>query len=207
MIKLVLWDWNGTILDDVYQSMEAVNRMLDRKNMPRIDIDKYYSLVDTPIERFYHKLFGTTDIDFAEIAHEFHNDYDEQIPTLSLNDGANEMLEYFESIGAKQAVISSAHVDMIEKVIDNFDVRKYFDVILASRDKEAGSKIERAKKYFENVRISPDETIFIGDTLHDFETAKALGVKCILTTQGHQTRREFKSIDALIVDNLEEINL
>ena len=204
MIKLVLWDWNGTLLDDVRQSLECVNRLLRRRNMSEITLEQYYSYVDTPIEKFYEHLFDMSTVDFTEIAKAYHQDYDAQSDSLSLNDGATEVLEYFSAHGVKQTIVSAAHRDMIDNVIDKFGIKHYFDSILSSDDLNAGSKIDRARHYFAQANVLPDETLFIGDTLHDLETAESLGVKCILTTKGHQSIKQFP-VDVQVVNNLNEI--
>ena len=58
--KNILWDWNGTLIDDVGVALEAVNIMLERRSLPKINIGQYYSYVDTPIIRFYEKCFDMT---------------------------------------------------------------------------------------------------------------------------------------------------
>ena len=65
--KLIIWDWNGTLYADRDISLMTVNYILDKRGMPPITLEQYYSYVDTPITRFYEHLFDMSKVSFDEI--------------------------------------------------------------------------------------------------------------------------------------------
>ena len=60
---LIIWDWNGTLLDDVSASLRSVNDMLDRREMPRIDLVRYRECIGVPIRCFYEQVFNMEHLD------------------------------------------------------------------------------------------------------------------------------------------------
>ena len=64
--KLIIWDWNGTLYADRDISLMTVNYILDKRGMPPITLEQYYSYVDTPITRFYEHLFDMSKVSFDE---------------------------------------------------------------------------------------------------------------------------------------------
>lgn len=191
MIKLVLWDWNGTLLDDLSQSLEAVNVLLRSDGIPEIDAARYRECTDTPIAKFYAHFYSMEKTPFERVATVWRNAYNDLSPTLTLTNGALEALGYFRANGAVQAIVSAAHSEDVVPYAERFGIADYFDEIITADDRLAGSKIEKAKKYFEKKGIPAADTLFVGDTLHDLETARALGVRCILVRCGHQGEKEF----------------
>ena len=52
-LTTVIWDWNGTLADDVRVALQSVNDILARRGREPITLEQYYSYIDTPIRRFY----------------------------------------------------------------------------------------------------------------------------------------------------------
>ena len=70
-VSVVIWDWNGTILDDLGISLDAVNYILQNRDLPPMNRDTYYDCLDTPIIKFYQKALGKDDVPFQDICFEF----------------------------------------------------------------------------------------------------------------------------------------
>lgn len=68
---IILWDWNGTLADDGYASLLAVNDMLEKRSMPAITMEQYYAYIDTPISKFYEHIFDLNQVTMDVIAREF----------------------------------------------------------------------------------------------------------------------------------------
>ncbi len=97
MYDIVLWDWNGTLLDDCETALCCVNEMLDEMGESHIDLEKYYSLVDTPIIKFYIGLLRTDKLDFDKISRDYDRAYNNRIHDIGLMQGAREILEHNRS--------------------------------------------------------------------------------------------------------------
>ena len=204
--KVIIWDFNGTLIDDVNAALESVNDMLTRRNLPLINMEQYASYVDTPIIKFYEHIFDDIySMDFGEIAVEFNEGYENHLPERPIMADAEEVLEYFNSKGKLQTVISATHIDKVNNRLTEFGLNGYFDKILAHNNLIAEDKTHLAVKYFAEKGIKPHEAVVIGDCVADWQMAQTLGCDCILTTQGHQSRKEFAKTTATVIDSLSEL--
>ncbi len=201
----IIWDFNGTLVDDVHTALAAVNDMLTKRNQPHIDLDRYQQEVDTPIINFYNNVFLPGTLDFSDAVVEFNYGYDKHLPDNPLMDGAEEMLRFFSSRGIRQIVVSASNVHKVTDMMTSLGIISYFEKVIARDDYMAGDKLYLAKRYFQEESIDPSNALVIGDCVADWQMAKTLGADSVLITRGHQGRREFAVTDALIIDSLPEI--
>lgn len=204
--KVLIWDFNGTLIDDIDAALSSVNDMLIRRSLPVINFEQYASYVDTPIIKFYEHIFEDLySMDFDEIAAEFNEGYENHLKDRAVMANADEVLEYFNGKGKLQTVISATHINKVTKRLAEFGLTDYFDRILAHDNLIAEDKTHLAVKYFAEKGIDPNEAIVIGDCVADFKMAQAIGCDCVLTTQGHQSRVEFAETTAVVIDSLTEL--
>ena len=201
----IIWDFNGTIIDDVNASLGAVNDMLTKRSQPTIDLAKYRSAVDTPIWRFYETVFEDGTITPQEAVMEFDSGYEKHLQKNPLMEGIVEVLEHFKMLGVRQIIVSASHVDKVKARLSNLDIIDYFDAVLGRSDYMAEGKTYLAQAYFAENNLSAEQTVVVGDCVNDYDVAVSLGCDCILNTKGHQSRLEFEGIDAQIIDTLPEL--
>ncbi|HZJ75176.1 MAG TPA: HAD family hydrolase [Clostridia bacterium] len=207
MYDVVFWDWNGTLLDDCEASLLCVNEMLDKTGESHIDLEKYYSLMDTPIMKFYTGLYGTDKLDFERISHSFHTSYERRLKEIELMPFARKALSRNKNLGIKQVIVTSAKADAVERLVYRYGIRDFFEDIIGANDHKAASKIERAAQYFNEKGYSKSRALIVGDTLHDFETASVLGIDCVLITKGHQGEKILKKCGCTVIDSLCELSM
>lgn len=203
--KHIFWDFNGTIIDDVHNALACVNDMLLRKGMKTINLTEYYDYVETPIVNFYYRILPPEEVVFSEISKAYHEDYARHMEETTLADGAKELLYELKDNGAHQYIITSNFIDETLDLTKKFRIFEYFEEILGADNTLAESKIQRAKAFFESREIEKNDAILIGDTLHDLETANALGIDCVLVAYGHQGRKLLEEHNAYTVENLEDV--
>lgn len=204
MIKQILWDWNGTLLDDLQYGMDVRNRIFPSFQLPTIDtIEEYHAQFTFPI-RLYYERAGVTDDIFVAVAHAWMDEYVRGFPTVPLHQDALETLEQFRQAGLQQVVLSASKRDMLREQIAHFDIQHYFADILGLGNIYAGSKEEIGRQYLQSCGIASEETLMIGDTLHDADVAKAIGAKCVLVARGHQSRQTLLTAGVPVVDTLAE---
>ena len=201
-IQLVIWDWNGTLQDDARASWESVNDMLARRDMPLITFEQYSSYVETPIIGFYRHIFDLEKISFDQIAKEFHEGFDIHMSDRGLMPGAAQVLDCFRDAGIKQVIVSSSEKNWLMRYAERYGILDRFDAVLGADDLEAGSKIDRARAYIERSGIAPQNTLVVGDLLHDAEMAQAIGARCALVAKGHQLRQHLEPSGELILDDI-----
>ncbi len=188
----VFWDWNGTLCDDVALSLEAVNDMLSRRGRNGITMEEYYSYMGTPISKFYEHLFDFSVDPMEQLSREFYGYYQANVHTLRLREGVEEILKTLQEQGVKQFILSSSHKDSILPLACKWGILHYFDAVLGAEDWKVGSKAERARFFCCENNLCNEETWFIGDLLHDLETAEHCGASCLLLPGGHQAERLLK---------------
>lgn len=201
--KYIIWDWNGTIMDDVHVALDAVNVMLDQWNRPRISLEEYRRAMDTPILRFYEEFFDMKETSFEWIAKEVNGYYKEHQKEISLHSGVEELLKSFQEKNICQVVLSSSSQEIIQGYAKSYGIESYFQDILGADDLLAASKIERAINYFQQKQIPLNQAVLIGDAVHDYEVAKELGIDCILLACGHQDRESLEKCGCPVYEDIQ----
>ncbi len=201
----IIWDWNGTLLDDLSASLTSVNDMLERRKMEPIDVVRYRECISTPIRGFYEKVFDLEKEDYSEILREYNEGYLYHLEKCGLSAGATELLELFDKAGVKQIIVSSSNNEQLNINVKKYGIWDVFDAISGAADYMATSKIERAIAYLDKENARKEEVLVIGDLVHDAEMANKIGAECILLSSGHERPERLISSDAKIVDSLSEV--
>lgn len=204
--ELILWDWNGTLLDDVELCEDALNRLLQRYGYPqRYDHEQYRAIFGFPIEEYYIRAgFDFTRHSFAELAEKYMDDYVPASAACPLMDGAIDALEAFQNAGLRQVILSASQVTTLTHQVKERGVMQYFDRLLGLGDIYAKSKVEVGLAYLQEEGFDPARAVMIGDSVHDFEVAQALGVSCVLQSGGHQPPEKLRETGAPVVKGLRE---
>ena len=183
----VIWDWNGTLFDDLDLCLYCINRLLFNngyKTLPTMAA--YKKVFGFPIEDYYKRAgFDFSKKPFTELAHEYMDMYLPMAKYCSLNKDALFALEYFKNAGAKQYILSATKQENLEAQVGLFNIRPYFEQLLGIGNVYAASKSALAHKFLEEHKDA-DNIIFIGDTYHDLEVANILNAKAYLYGGGHQ---------------------
>lgn len=201
----MLWDWNGTLLDDVVISMETMNHLLKRRNMKTIEsLEAYRAIFGFPVIDYYRQLgFDFKKESFESISVEFIALYTQLSKHCSLMEGARELLEDLRKQHIHHVIVSASQQADLLRQVQQFQCEELFDDIIGISDIYAASKIERAKQWIQNSLHRFDELFFVGDSLHDKEVADALQCRCFLIAQGHQNYDRLKQSGAVVLPNLQ----
>ena len=202
--QYIIWDWNGTIMDDVGIALDAVNDMLSQWCRPVISLKEYRKAIDTPIIHFYEHFFDMKETSFDWIAVRFNEYYAAHQEDLSLQEGVLEKLEEFRQKGCRQIILSSSSEAIIKRYAQSYGIEKYFEAVLGADNLLSESKIQRAVRYFGENQIDLTHAVLVGDTVHDFEVAQELGTDCVLLACGHQDRDSLAACGCPVYENIRE---
>ena len=187
--KNIVWDWNGTLLDDVRISVDTINRMLEQKNLKRLTVDNYKSIFGFPVKAYY-ELIG---FDFSrEVSINFVNTYNALAKDVELTPGIMPVLEGLKERGVRQYILSALQEDLLINMLERFHIRGYFDGVCGSNNIYADGKVARGEEMLRTFPIDPSETLMVGDTLHDAEVAEALGFDVCLYSGGHNSAERLR---------------
>ncbi|PKQ65848.1 hypothetical protein BZG02_02260 [Labilibaculum filiforme] len=200
--KAIIWDYNGTLLDDLSIGVQCINTMLAKRELPVLSEDSYRELFTFPVKKYYESVgFDFAKEDWNLTAKEFISNYTNLLPQSTIFPEAIELLSHFSSLGKQQFILSAMEQNMLNNSVANENIGKFFSEISGIDNIFASSKIANGIKMIENHQLSPKEVCLLGDTSHDYEVAKELGCECILIAAGHQSITKLKQTGCPIVVN------
>ena len=195
----LIWDFNGTILDDVRCDLAAANRLLERHGLPILaSVEAYRAVFGFPVIEYYRRLgFDFSKNSFAELADEWVRDYNERGSDAALFPEIPRILSGVRKKGVAHILLSATQKEMLVRQLDQFGIRGAFDEILGADNYHAHGKADIARAWRE--RNPSAVPLMIGDTDHDAESARALGADIILLTCGHQSRETLEKAGPLMI--------
>jgi phosphoglycolate phosphatase len=202
----IIWDWNGTLWDDTWLCVEINNHMLQRRRLPEITVDTYRNTLCFPVVDYYCQLgFDYENDPYDRLAEEFIAEYEQRRFECALHGGGRELIQTLHAQNIPQAVLSAYQHDTLLQAVDYFGLTPFFNDIIGLDDIYAAGKVENGRKYIAGLDLAPSEVLFIGDTIHDFEVAEAMGVNCILVACGHNSRSRLDSCGVPVLDAIAEL--
>jgi len=192
--KHVVWDWNGTLVDDTWLFVDIMNGVLKDRNLKGITLDDYRDVFDFPVKNYYSKLgfnfseeaFETAGLDFIKI-------YDGRKFEPKLFDDTISTLNTLKQLGCSHSVLSAQNVMTLKKSVSHYQLDDMFEYISGLQDHYAIGKVEQGKNLIKNINFNLEQVVMIGDTEHDYEVAEAMGIKCFLMDRGHNSTKRLLS--------------
>lgn len=197
----VIWDWNGTLLSDVDYAVQTVNLSLSKRQLPLITRSVYQEKFCFPIKAYYEKIGLPTQGDqFEVLCHEFVENFMKGIFDCPLVPGAREILAQVKNAGKMQSVLSASDQENLDRMMDAFKIKHLLDNVYGIENKYAAGKVHRGHQLVEAVKKDRAKTVLIGDTDHDLEVGKAIGISVILVAHGHQTKERLDKIHDMVIE-------
>jgi len=204
--KHIIWDWNGTLLDDASECLAVLNELLRRRELPLLTENQYRARFDFPVIDFYVGMgFDFKEESFDDIAHEYHAGYVEKVKQCRLQPDAREVLHAFDNAGLTQSLLSAYQRERLKEAVTYFDLDVHFTKLIGMNDYYAHSKVKNGMRWVNELSYEPGEILFVGDTCHDFEVAQAMRTDCILVTFGHQNRERLSPCPVPLLDSLADV--
>ena len=204
-IKHILWDWNGTLLDDVDSCIEVINTMLSKRGLPIFkNKSEYRQAFCFPVVNYYVAAgFDFSKEPFEVLAEEYIALYQKQKPCLY--DTTETVLKNISKKGITQYIFTASKKEELLRQISMYkSIVPYFKQLITSDNILASGKFESAKAWLEQSKANPNEVLVIGDTLHEKEIADKLNFNCALVLGGHQDLSGIKK-KVLVLKNIEQI--
>jgi len=202
----IIWDWNGTLLNDAWLCVDIMNGMLSQRRLPLKTLEEYRNIFDFPVKDYYAKLgYDFEKESFMEVGMEFMILYNKRHQESFLHPGAPEMLQLLSIKGYNQYILSAREQNELEHEIQEFDVATYFNAIFGLNDHYAHGKSDIGMKLVNELKVPGKKLLFIGDTCHDAEVAKEIKIDCILISNGHNSRERLEALNLPVVPSLVEL--
>ena len=201
----LVWDFNGTLYNDVFESIESANDLLAAHALPPIrSVEDYRALFGFPIVDYYRRLgFDFEKTPYAELAVEWVAYYLERSKRSTIYPDVPDVLSRVKQAGISQLILSATERGMLERQVELLGIRPYFDGLLGLDNIHAASKTALAREWRQR---HPDaKVLFLGDTDHDVETAAAMGAECVLIARGHQSAEKLERLGVPLFADLREL--
>ncbi|MFH1378263.1 MAG: HAD hydrolase-like protein [Planctomycetota bacterium] len=193
--SLILWDFNGTLIDDVSVCVDCINILLSRRSLKTMSIDEYRDAFDFPVRGFYERFgFDFQKEDYNAIADEWIECYHRALKgQMRLRDGATMLIDSLTIAGRAQGVLSAYKEDSLRIALDSLGLGGRFDPIIGGGDYHANGKLDAARERLATINVPLRDIVLIGDTVHDYDVAFALGMQAVLISDGHQSENRLRA--------------
>jgi phosphoglycolate phosphatase len=174
MFKNLIFDWSGTLVDDMGPVIEATNAVLGKYGIAPYDREGF-----RPYREFYEEILPG--VDLMELEAHFRPAFDGAVSLVTVLPHAREKLEWAKLRGLRMFVLTSMDRDAFARQLDEFGMRDFFEETYAG----VLDKRDVIDSIIETHGLAKDETAFVGDMTHDVETAKHGGISSIAVLTGY----------------------
>lgn len=204
-VRHIVWDWNGTLLDDNDAVLSAVNGVCMAFGRQPVSLEEWRVMFRRPIQASYEDLLerDLTEDEWASLDRTYHDAYRRLLHTCKLADGVLEALRAWRAAGCSQSLLSMWFHDELVPLITEFGLIEFFTRVDGLRRKVGGgSKAEHLARHLEALGLEPAEVAVIGDVTDDAEAAVHVGARCILVSTGMSSQRMLRGTGMPVVDSI-----
>ncbi|MFB6632958.1 HAD family hydrolase [Streptomyces sp. NPDC056362] len=204
--KHLVWDWNGTLLDDTGAVIGATNAAFAELGLAAITLERYRELYTVPVPKFYERLMGRlpTDEEWLVMDGAFHRHYWQRAESCGLTVGAAELLATRQASGFTQSLLSLApHAELIPLVRRHGITERFVRMdgrVDASTDGKSGHMV----RHLAALAVPAERVVVIGDAADDAIAAAHVGARAVLYTGGSHSRASLERVGVPVVDSLAE---
>lgn len=204
--KHIIWDWNGTLLDDVEIVIAAMNVLLKKRKLALLDYKTYKDIFTFPVQDYYAHLGFDFGIEaFEELATEYIAELNSDKYCFKLYTGAKKILDEIRIKGITQSILSASQEEELNDIVKRLGIGGYFKKIAGLDNHYAKSKVEKGKEFLAELELKPQEVLLVGDTVHDYEVSQEIGCDCLLVANGHQSYERLAILEVDIVNSLSDV--
>lgn len=206
MIRTVVWDWNGTLLDDLDSCVATLNVLRRARALAPLSRAHYRASFGFPVRDFYEATgFDFSVCDYADLSRDFIAEYRRRAAQISIAPGAREIVAALAGRGITQVVVSAMEAGLLREMLTEHGLVGLLRGHFGTRDHGAGSKVGLGAEAMRHAAADPATALVVGDTLHDLELAQTIGCRAVLYAGGHQERSRLEKSGVPVVDSFAEL--
>ena len=212
MSEVILFDLDGTLTDSAPGITRCVQYALRHFGIHEPDLEKLECFVGPPLKEMFMEYAGFDSMQADEAVAKYRERYTEKgIFENSVYEGIPQLLSKCREKGRILGVASSKPRVFVEKILEYFDLRKYFTVVVGAE--LDGTRTDKAEVIEEALRQlgcenNRQKVLMVGDRLHDVKGAAACGLQCVGCAYGYGGREELRQAGAVyIADTVEELSV
>ena len=198
MIRNIIFDWSGTLVDDLRAVWTSTNFTIEKSGFPTISMDQFRAEFSLPYDSFYERVAPGVSMGLLEKW--YMESYRAEQMKIRPLPYAYEFFDYCKARKLKTLLLSTIHPDHYK--VQSEVIRLDFDIEYV----RVMDKRRKILDILEENQLSAEETIFIGDMQHDVETAKLGGIGSCAVLTGYNKRDQLEEVmPDFIAENLEHL--
>ena len=186
MLKLVMFDWNGTALDDLKLSYGSVQAIFNHYSIPPPSLEVFLRETTANVPEFLRKLGIPEHARNEEMGNIRQEHFRKHWSEASLRDGVKETLELCQTLNLRAAVVSAERQSIIEERCRELNLIPYFTEIRG----DAFHKIGAFREILASHGCKPENAIYVDDSRDGIRSARAVGLRTIGFTGGYHPREQ-----------------
>ncbi len=199
----VIFDWNGTLIDDIELAVKGVNKVRETQALAAIDRAIYREHFGFPIRGFYEKLGVDLErLSFARLGEIYLSLFNEGLKSCVLHTGTLEVLDWVKRSGMTVSILSASQRDTLRANLAHAGLAGRVDHVFGLEGSEAEGKLDLARRLDTELGHPGLSALMVGDTDHDFEIAQACGWRVASVSHGHQTAERLSSLHSAVFPDL-----
>lgn len=204
----IIWDWNGTLFNDVELCANIMNILLTQESLPNISIQKYREIFTFPVIDYY-KIAGHSfeQTSFEVLGKQFMVEYELRKNDCKLFPGVIELLYSLQMKNIQMHLLSAYEQQSLNNIIKLYKIDSYFSNVVGLDNIYASGKSHLAHDLVKRINSNGEagKILLIGDTIHDYEVAREINSDCILMSQGHQDEERLLKLGIPVVKSFNEL--
>jgi len=204
-MRHIIWDWNGTLFDDIDAVVDATNANFAGYELPALTAETMRAAFTRPVWVYYENMLGRPLVEDEWLALDagFHLHYHRMMRFCGLTSDARSVLATWQSTGGSQSLLSMwKHERLVPAVRDYFHIEPYFARVDGVRGAGGGSKTEHMIAHLAAMRLDPAEVLVVGDSVDDTLAAQHVGARAVAYTGGTTSRAALAALGVPVVDTL-----
>jgi len=200
MIRNIIFDWSGTLVDDLPAVWEAVNDVFRRSGVAALTLDEFRAEFSLPFGDFYRRF--VPHIPSAQIEIWFHERFQQACHCVPPLLHARDFLEKCRENKLRCFILTSVNSKYFPPQAENTGLAGYFEAVFSG----VLDKREQIRVLLNTHKLAGEETLFVGDMQHDIEAARHGGVhSCAVLTGYNRLEQLRQSEPEAIVEHLKEL--
>jgi phosphoglycolate phosphatase len=204
--KNIIWDWNGTLLDDAFACIYAMNIILREHGLPEMDKERYMEVFGFPVKKYYEELgFDFSKVVWEDLAQHFISNYTDKTFEAELHNTTFETFEILSKYDIDMHILSACESRMLESLVKKHKLDVFLKSVTGLDNIYAHSKVDVGMGMLDTIDCDLKDCLMVGDTIHDVEVSAALGIDCILVEGGYQSKKRLLATGKPVLKNVKDV--
>lgn len=200
-MKNIIFDWSGVVKDAVNSQLWIINKIFMKHGLQPLSLEEFKDNWEQPYQLFYNKYLPKLSLkeeqkDYKEAI------FSEDCPKSKSCFGVIELIKNLKNKGNFLVVVSSDHPETILKEINEYGLENIFSEVIT----KVHDKFESVNALVQRYNLKLSETYFIGDSNHEVDVAKKIGIKSVAVTWGLCSQKRLESVNPdFLIRNIEDL--